>query len=284
MKKILVPTDFSTCAKNAIDFAVQSAKFVPMEITLLNAFELIGNIYTDYMGVNKEFNQSQLHEVQNKLANLKSSIQQTEGVIVDTDVYNGTVKESILETTKEKNIDLIIMGTAGANGLKEKLWGSKTADIIGKSQVPVMAIPLEYTWKKPVKFLLATNHFEKDPAILDFLFEMAELYKAQVHVVVFTDEEDDQAITFLEHTRNIPEYEKMLKEQYREDTIVVAHLFGNNFEEVLQEYIRKNEIDILAMVTYKRSLPDRIFHPSMTKRMAYHTKIPLLAIPANRND
>ena len=70
MKKILVPTDFSTCADNAIDFAVQSAKILPVEILLLNAFELSGDIYTDYMGVNKEFNQSQLQAVNNKLAQL----------------------------------------------------------------------------------------------------------------------------------------------------------------------------------------------------------------------
>ena len=56
MKQILVPTDFSTCANNAVDFAVQSAKILPVEITILHAFELKGNIYTDYMGVNKEFN------------------------------------------------------------------------------------------------------------------------------------------------------------------------------------------------------------------------------------
>jgi nucleotide-binding universal stress UspA family protein len=59
MKQILVPTDFSACADKAVDFAVQSAKFLSMEVTLLHAFHP-GNLYTDYMRVNKEFNQSQL--------------------------------------------------------------------------------------------------------------------------------------------------------------------------------------------------------------------------------
>ena len=117
--------------------------------------------------------------------------------------------------------------------------------------------------------------------MLDFIFELADWYKAQVHVAVFTDEDDDGAVTFLEHTRKISEYEKMLKERYSEVTLIVAHLYGKAFEETLQDYIRQNEMDMLAMVTYKRSFTDRVFHPSMTKRMAYHTKIPLLAIPAN---
>ena len=280
MKKILVPTDFLTCANNAVDFAVQSAKILPVEITLLHAFELKGNIYTDYMGVNKEFNQSLLDEVHNKLALLKSSIEETEGVVVTTYIFKGTVNEAILQTAEDKNIDLIVMGTLGASGIKEKLWGSKTAAVIGNSKVPVMVIPYEYEWKQPKKVLMATNHFEKDPAILDFLFELADLYRAQVQVAVFTDEDEDNAITLLEHTRKTPQFEKMLKEQYKEETLTARHLFGKEFEETLENYIRQNEIDILAMITYQRKLLDRIFHPSMTKRMSYHTKIPLLAIPA----
>jgi len=58
MKTILVPTDFSTCANNAVDFAIQSSKILPVEVTIVHAFDLVGNTYTDYMGVNKEFNQS----------------------------------------------------------------------------------------------------------------------------------------------------------------------------------------------------------------------------------
>jgi nucleotide-binding universal stress UspA family protein len=279
MKRILVPTDFSTCADNAIDFAVQTAKIIPLQVSLVHSFELNGDLYTDFMGVNKEFNQSHLQEVNDKLAKLKSSIEKREGIIVETYVFTGTLKESIVQVANEKNIDFIIMGTAGANGIKEKLWGSKTAGIIGKSYVPVLAIPLEYTWKKPQKILLTINNFEKEPVLLNFLFEMSSLFDAEVHVAVFTNEEEDNAFTFMEHNRFLPEYKAMLTEQYQFETITVAHLFGKNFEEALQDYITLNEIDMVAMVTHKRSFTDRLFHPSITKRMSYHTKIPLLAIP-----
>lgn len=280
MKTILLPTDFSTCANNALEFAIQSSKIMPVEITIVHAFDLVGNVYTDYMGVNKEFNQSLLHEVRNKLATLKDTIKETEGITVETHVSTVTLKESIFQVTSEKAIDMIVMGTSGANGIKEKLWGSKTADVIGKSKVPVIAIPLEYKWKKPNRILLATSHFEKEAAMLNFIFELADLYQAQVHVVVFTDVADDKAFTYMEHARNIPSYEKLLQEKYGHPALTVTHLYGNSFEETLQEHIRQNEIDMLAMVTYKRKFPDNLFHPSMTKRMAYHTKIPLLAIPA----
>lgn len=280
MKKILVPVDFSTCADNAVDFAIQSAKYLPVEITLLHAFELTGNVYTDYMGVNQEFNQTLLDKVKEELLQLEKRIKEQEGVVVRTAINRGSVKDAILEACEEKNIDLVVMGTLGASGLKEKLWGSKTASLIGDSKVPVLVIPCEYKWRKPQKMLMATNRFEKDPAILDFLFEMANLYLARVQVAVFTDEDDDKAAAFLEHGRKIPVYERMLKEQYKENTLTAIHLFGNEFEDTLRDYIKKNEIDILAMVTYPRSFWDRVFHPSITKRVSCHTTIPLLAIPA----
>lgn len=282
MKKILVPTDFSACAHNAIKFAVESAKIFPANILLVHAFELNGDVYTDYMGVNKEYNQSQLHEATEKLTQLKMSIENKEAVVLDTTVFTGGVKESILHLENEKNIELVVMGTNGASGLIQKIWGSKTAAVIGKTTVPVLAVPLEYHWKKPEKILLATNHFETDPEILDIVFELAECYKAKIQIAVFTNEASDTALTYLEHARKIPSYDEWLKEKYKDETLVVAHLFGINFEHALENFISQNEIDLLAMVTYKRSFADKIFHPSITKKMSYHTKIPLLAIPATQ--
>jgi nucleotide-binding universal stress UspA family protein len=282
MKWILVPTDFSACANNAVDFAVQSAKILPVEVMLVHSFEVTGNTYSDYMGVNREFNQTLLHEANHEFARVKSVIKETENISVESFVSTTSLNESILSLTDEKGFDFIVMGTSGASGLKEKLWGSKTADVIGKCHVPVMAIPVDYKWKKPAKILLSTNHFEKEPALLDFLFELAALYKAEVHVAVYTDEEADIAVSFLEHARKIPAYEKELRKQYKDESIVVTHLYGKDFESALQDHIVQHEIDILTMVTYQRKFPDNLFHPSLTKKMAYHTKIPLLAIPANK--
>ena len=279
MKKILVPTDFSTCANNAVDFAVKSAKIIPVEVTLLHVFEVKGDIYTDYMGVNKEFNQCLLDDVHKKLADVKKIIEETEGVIVNTHVAVSPLVDAVLQATKELEIDLLVMGTLGADDIKEKLWGSKTAAVIGKTKVPLMVIPFFYEWKKPEKLLLSTNHFENEPALLDFIFELADLYMTQVHIAVMTDEDDDKAETFLEHRRKTAQYEKMLKEQYSEATLTATHLYGKEFEETLQKHIDENEIDILAMITYQRGFADRIFNPSKTKRMSHYIKIPMLVIP-----
>lgn len=284
VKQILVPTDFSKCADNAIDFAVQSAKILPAKVTLIHSFEVNDNIYTDYVGVNREYNLTMLNDAKEKLARLKKHIEETNGVVVDTFISTHSLQDAIAKFLKEKKPDLIIMGTLGASGIKEKLWGSRTAAIIGKSDIPVMAIPVEYKWKKPQKVLLATNKFEKEPAILDYLFELAGLYMAQVQIAVFTDVDDDKAAVFLEHKHNISQYEKFLKEEYNEDTLASVHLHGKDFQTTLQNFIKKNNIDVLVMVTYQRTFWKRIFDPGITKHMSYHTHIPLLAITVGKKE
>ncbi|HRP54789.1 universal stress protein [Agriterribacter sp.] len=60
------------------------------------------------------------------------------------------------------------------------------------------------------------------------------------------------------------------------------YLSGNDFENAIEQYINTNGIKLLAMVTYQRSFFERLFYPSISKKMSYHTKIPLLVIPAEK--
>lgn len=280
MKSILVPTDFSNSAETAINFAVQSAKILPASVTLLHSFEINSSIYTDYMGVNKEFNASLLNESGNRLSEIKTEIEEKDKIVIKTILSTDSLQEAIKIALGQKKFEFIVMGTLGASGIQKKLWGSKTSETIGKSDIPVLAIPNDYQWKKPQKILFATNRFEKDRSILDFIFELAGLYMASVQVAVFTDEDDDKAGTFVENKRKISEYETFLKKSYNEDTLTSAHLYGEDFEETLHDFIKKNNIDLLVMVTYPHNFWNRILNPSKTKRMSYNTKIPLLAIPA----
>lgn len=280
MKQILVPTDFSESADNAIDFAIQSSKILPAKVTLLHSYEVNSSLYTDYMGVNKEFTSSLLNDADKNLAELSERISETQNVKADTLLSIESLQEAIAKTVKDKGIDLIVMGTLGASGLREKIWGSTTAAVITNTKIPVMAIPIEYHWQKPKKILFTTNRFEKESGILNYLFELAGMYMARVQVAVFTDEDDDKAATFIENKSKIAEYESFLKENYQEETLTSAHLYGEQFEDTLQNFIKENEIDMLVMVTYQNKFWNRIFNPSKTRRMSYQTKIPLLAIPA----
>jgi|SRR5690554_4967837 nucleotide-binding universal stress UspA family protein len=282
MKHILVPTDFSKASEVAIDFAVHAAKYLKARITLLNSFEVAEGNYTDLMGVNREFTNDLITEAKAKINDLRNEfIKKSDSDIdIDTVISIKSLTDAINEVGESKNIDLVVMGTLGATGIMTKLLGSNTSDVIGKTKIPVMAIPADYKWKKPENILLATKQFEKNEAILDYLYELTYLFGAPVKTTVFTGN-DETAETYVNHQKELKDYEAYLKKEYRDDTLSSVHLTGENFEETLEEYISENQMDILAMITYQSGFWKSLFNPSLSKQMSFHTRIPLLVIPAN---
>ena len=149
MKNILVPTDFSSNANKALDFAVQIARQAKAEINLIHACDLIETIFKDNQTMYKEYNQTISDKANENLSLLKKSIEDTENISVHIKLYKGKVTDVILQASEEHHADLIIMGTLGEAGLQEKIFGSITAGIIGKTNIPVMAVSLFSVWDTP---------------------------------------------------------------------------------------------------------------------------------------
>lgn len=280
MKRLLVPTDFSHCADNAVNFAAGIAKVLSAEIVLLNIYEDAGSAYTDYVGLNREFKAAMINERLQKLKQLQQSIEQTEGITVSVVQYKGPVKEGIIRSAADIKADIIVMGTLGDGGIKERLWGSHTAAVIGISKVPVVAVPMAYDGAVPDKILFTTNHFEGSARILDPVFELAAINMAQVFVALFSSGSAGDGAG--DRSKELMEYGRELQKSYHDKSLVTEYLSGNDFENAIEQYIDKNGIKLLAMVTYQRSFFERLFYPSMSKKMSYHTKIPLLVIPAEK--
>ena len=280
MEKILVPTDFSLNANKALDFAVQIARQAKAEIILIHACDLIDTIFKDNQTMYKEHNQTICDKANENLSLLKKSIEDTEKLSVHIKLYRGNVTDTILQASEEHHADLVIMGTLGETRLQKKIFGSITAGIIGKTNIPVMAIPLLSEWEIPEKIFLAVNNVDDQPDLFKAVFVMAELFDATVHLGIFTDADTAGAIDYLNDERGIIAYEEKLNTLYKNSNIKYIHLDGHTFQETLEQYVLEKEIDILAMLTHKRTFVESIFNRSMTKKMSYYTRIPLLAIPA----
>jgi nucleotide-binding universal stress UspA family protein len=268
MKRLLVPTDFSPNATKALNYAVQLAKAAKADITLIHAIE--ANQQQEAKGAAKE-----------KLKLLRKSIAETEAVSIYIEVVTDSSVNSILNSIDKFRPHLVVMGTMGNSGLKEKVYGSRTGLVIGKSPVPVMAIPLLSDWKAPVKILLAVNSFNIPDRILKPVITIATLFASSIQVTVFTDTDDDYVEDFAEHEKKIAVFRDSLKGKYPGAEIHAVHLAGRRFRESLQNWIDSNQVDLLVMLTHKRTLIGSIFNSSMTKKMSYHINIPLLAIPDN---
>src|SRR5687768_8790645 len=106
MKKILVPTDFSSCADKALNYALEIAKKSEAEIMLLHASELLTSNFIDRRSMIEEHNQSILEDVNGKLQAIKQRI--NEAIPVHLIVSEGNVIDSIQDVAANSNIDLIV--------------------------------------------------------------------------------------------------------------------------------------------------------------------------------
>ncbi len=266
MKRILVPTDFSPNAEKALNFAVQIAKKAGAELFLVHAIE--SNNEKEAFDTAKE-----------KLTLLSKSIIETEQLGVTTGIVTDSSVNGILEAIVEYQADLVLMGTVGNTGFNERIFGSRTAVVIGKSPVPVLAIPLLSEWKVPEKILVAVNRFETADELLKPVMRLAAFFNAIIQLTIFTDTDDDYVEDFKLHEKKINSFRDALKEKYPKLEFNAVHLAGLHFRKSLQDWIDNNKIDMLVMMTHRRTLIGSVFNSSMTKKMSYHTNIPLLAVP-----
>jgi nucleotide-binding universal stress UspA family protein len=282
MKKILVPTDFSANANKALDLAVQIAKEAKAEILLIHACDLVDTTFKDHLTIKKEYNQSIEDRANKSLSLLKKSVEDKEPVTVHTSLYNGFPVDSILTAAEDNGVDFIIIGTRGEMPLSESLLGSTTSGVIGKTKVPVMVVsPLvnnEGGRFTPDAILFATNHFEENKALLNPIVEVAKLFASTIHVVVFVDTDVAEGYDYVYNIKELNHYLEFLKSAYPGVSFKAELLEGERFAETIEKYNDKNGVDIIAMITYPKTFWEKLLKKRMTKEMAFHSKVPVIAI------
>lgn len=283
MKKLLVPTDFSGNAMKAVTYAAEIATRTGAEICLLHVIEPDGLPVQEAELLQDRHHDEIYKSGLAKLNELKSTVSDTyNGISIQTEIIFGTVATSILHYAEKIHAEIVVMGTKGASGIKEILVGSVAGTVIGRSRVPVLAIPYEYLMEEPDAIVLATNRFEKNLQLLDKVVELASLFNAAIHAVVFVETDRGTAADYLFNRRQVDYYLSFLSKTYPGVQFTGELLEGEKFEKTIEDYDTKKEVDMIAMITYPKSRWDKMLNRSATKKMAFHSKIPVLAIPAGK--
>jgi nucleotide-binding universal stress UspA family protein len=186
----------------------------------------------------------------------------------------GGIVESIDQQIEESNIDLVVMGTKGASGLDKILFGSNTTRVIEKANCPVLAVPRDMPFKIPKRIVYATDFDDSELSHIQELATIANAFKAEIIMThITTDEEALLSEEMLK--RNFAERVKAITD-YTPITYFVK--YEEDITRALESFTIQVNADWIAMFTHKRSLFEKLYKPSLTKAMAYHSQIPLLAI------
>jgi nucleotide-binding universal stress UspA family protein len=272
MKTILVPTDYSDTANNALQYALELAKFSHAKLILLHAYQI--PLPTGEIPVMMISPQELEKDSSIRIKKLeKELISKTSGNIkIESVVRAGFVPDEIMDTAKAKNADLIVMGVTGGSKIEEALMGSSAISVIKHTQTPVLVIPKDARFKKIQKIVLSYDyHDEMKETIMKKFKEFVQLFKAKVLVL--------NVVTPVE----VPTYENAVAGSTIENSLKdIEHtLFFPSSDDITDEinaFADAHQCDWLVMVPHKHKLLAGLFHKSNTKRMAFHTHIPLLAL------
>lgn len=279
MKRILVPTDFSPTAEKAFHFALSIAARTKGTVILYHTYIPVESTFVGTEKTRKQYNTQSEANILKRLQRLKRKVTgDAADVAVSTIVGRSLVIDYILGFAEHNHIDLVVMGTQGASGLKKTIIGSVAARVIEKSDLPVLLVPAKYELEELRQFVFATNYLPTDKLALTLFDAMAKLYNADITVLHFLDVYNTEMEK--EKERNdFDTYAFSLQREFNESKMSFHLMETSSVCETMETLDKKFPYDIMAMVRRKKSSLEKFFIKSFTQNMAYITKKPLLIVP-----
>jgi nucleotide-binding universal stress UspA family protein len=274
MKKILFPTDFSQVANNAFVHALEFAKIVQGELILLHTFDL--PVYDNqffpenYNVIFDSLQLSQFEMFKDEIPKLRAIAEERnlDKIKISHRLMDGNLIYNIKKSIKEDHIDFVIMGTSGATGWEAFFMGTNTGSVISAVEVPVLSVPFEAKFKKIETIGFTTRYRAKDKKALRDVLIIAKKTNARVKCIYVKTSESDVSESRIER------WEK----EFEDQPIQFSVISSEDVKATILDFIQFKEIDVLAMLTYKRNFFVELFKPSLTEKFSNSASIPILAM------
>jgi nucleotide-binding universal stress UspA family protein len=282
MKKILVPTDYSNDAKNAAIYALEIAAKTNSEIIFLHTyhvpvFDNESNAYESYKIILENIEKEEEQKMKVFLDDLKEFENgKFKSIDISSRVNLGFLKDIILEIAQNEKIDLIVMGTRGASGIKKALIGSNTSNLINESNIPVLAVPENSVFKGLDRIVFACDyHLTENENKLYLLTELALLFGSEI--LIFNVVDDQEKLPSFDHALQGLKIENILRGAAH--SYHFANKDNHDISEIIDDFLVQQKADMLVTIPKRLDFINSLFHKSLTKEMVCHSKIPLLALP-----
>lgn len=269
--KVLIPTDFSVQAEYAYLMVKKLEEKTPIEIHFIHVLDVPDTVTIDKTGkiqtcgeidINYVISQKQIADRQ--LNNLKNIY----GQHIQTHLVLGKITDSILKYSETNKFDLIVMGTKGAWGLKEKLSGSETQIIARKSETPLLSLMCDRS-DLIIKNILLVHDF-KNPSNDNFILlkKLTKAFGAKVHQLQIVSKQ-----TNLEKENALK-----LMDKYAADNGIADyenHLLNDiDVENGVIHFNQMQDMDIVCIGTYGKG---SLFHTGATEKLINHLFKPIIS-------
>ncbi len=273
MKKILVPTDFSDCAMNAADVAMEIARKTSSEVHFYTRVHVhpLWDQLSEKEKMDFPESMARIQETRKSFRNLKDRYRGIPVRIV-TSYSHGDLIDVVSRYIEEEGVYLIVMGSRGADGMREYLFGSNAQKIVRHAHKPVMVVkdnPINTDFKSIV---FASDFREEAKKPFEELIEFARHFGSHIHLV--------NIATYPGFKITSSVREKM--EEFEELCWALPcyiHESGDlDIEAGIERFAENNSADMVAVAHFGKKPLKRIFTGSVTEALVNHLEIPVLTL------
>jgi nucleotide-binding universal stress UspA family protein len=273
MKKIIVPTDFSDGAFNALSHALHYAKKLGYSIEVVHAFMMPPTgtaVMVDITDILKKNALEEMAKLQKKVdkldaaKNLRIAYQAEHGSVVD--VINRAA-------ANDKNTALVIMGTQGASGITEKWLGSNTAAAARNLSVPLLAIPAGRSYKEIGAITFSTDLKKlSNTQGLGILAEISQAFNTHIKFLHVRKENENVDVNFGK------EFRSQVASVFDAQDVRFSFIFDTTVEEGIKEVIKTEQTDMLVLVRHSYGFFENLFHTSVSQQIVNEASLPILIL------
>lgn len=267
MKKILYPTDFSAHSIDVLHYALELAKKFEAKLVAVHAFgkpEFAASGHPKFI--------DKADEILEVLTNFVDShkAKKYQSVEIEYIVEVGFPPETILDISADEGVSLVVMGMASKDNFAKKIFGSVAREVLKRVDCPILLIPTNYKYKKPTKIAYATNFLFKDISALSALEKWAKVLGAKINCVHLAEFDDEMA----DAMANMD----ILEAGFRNACINKFEVIKGHLTTDTNRYLEEENIEMVAMLSRKRNLLQRIIEGSNAHEMAKQVSVPLLVL------
>ncbi len=272
MKKILVPTDFSDGAFNALVHAVQIAQQFNAAVHVVHAFAIPPTgtaVMVDLTDILRKNSNDELALLKKRI----ETISETGRVRMIYEAHHGTVIDVINRTVENHHIDLVIMGTQGASGITEKWLGTNTAAAARNVNVPMIAIPVDTPFQPFTNMVFATDFkVVKNSIALNFVALIAKAYASHLR---FLHVRKDNKKTELEES---DAFKAQMREIFGKTNLSFTFVIDSEIDHGIEETLANKPAELLITVRHQYGFFEGLFRSSVSQKLINHAALPILII------
>ncbi len=273
MKTILIATDFSTVAHNAMNYGVALAKSIDHSVTLVHVYQ-VPVAFTDGPLVMVSLDELR-SAAEKQLEQLKADLHRVHGtqLKIYSEAILGNAVEEIQKLAEKLDPFAVVMGATGLTGAQRVLFGSTTLLAVRQLSYPVIVVPEGRSFGHGIKKIGLACDFREvvDTMPTRFIQQFQKTFHAELHVVNV----DFENRRFQSDT---PEQSLMLQTLLEGSHPVYHFLEEEEVEAGLNRFAEENNLDLLITIPKKHRFLDAIFKRSSTKRLLKEARVPVVGI------